>query len=173
MVFGPITVGDILDLIDDCIERAEERAEEFDGPQEEFVIELANRLNSLANHFKRSPQTELAQRFPHVPDETLMDPAGAHEGAPFPMGMSPVHPAVGARLDEIMKPHDLERFRMPSGNEVRGLAEMEYELRSNSESPIFVGGTPMTGQVLGARIPPPGRVSSGEVEEAGADEEER
>lgn len=80
-----LTIDDKLELIDAVVGKLEEQVDEFTRQDEHFVVEVADRLNSLANHFRPTPSSDLVYRYPHVPDEVLVDAPGVHEGAPFPI----------------------------------------------------------------------------------------
>lgn len=118
-----LTIGQLIDVIDDCADQLEKRSAEIADENEDYLVETARRLQSLASHF--GPM--LGERFPHVPDEVLVE--------------KPFHTMV--QWPEATGPSD------------------------GSALPVFFSaGGPMPAVL-------PGRVLAGEVEEAGADEEER
>jgi hypothetical protein len=151
MTFNPLNVKELLDVADDCIEQLERRAGEITGEDEDYLAETAKRFLALASHFSPSIHEELTRRFPHVPDEVLV--------------AKPHHTVVD--WPDAPGAHEGAPFSFSAPPPPATVYPMDMTLESCGDSdPVFQGGDPMTGPALGS-------VQSGEVEEAGADEEER
>lgn len=151
MTFNALDVSELLDVLDDCAEQLEARSGEITDVNVDRLVETTKVLLAFASHFSPDIHAELLRRFAVSQDEPRV-----HE---------PYHTIV--EWPDAPGAHEGASFSFPAPPPPATVYPMDMTLESCGDSePVFQGGDPMKGPALGS-------VQSGEVEEAGADEEER